>query len=347
MSAASELLERAEHVGHAGHEGHGPEGGGGGDHGHGKAGPSRAIGVTMAVLGVALALCAALVGMQRTELISTMVEQGNKVGLFHTETMKFRVAEADYEILRALTPKRDELAKIEKTLRNKRAPSGHEDDEDTAELKDLIASSVEDLADLLTPDAEEVTRLRKLAKRYERDMKEAREDAEAYDLKIEAHREGAEGYERAQLAAEIGIVVASVALLMGSRRIWLIALLFGALCFGQGGVTFARTASRLGAADAKIAAAAKNAIELEEEDEKEEADEEAKEAKEGGAAKNKAGEAKDAKTAETKEASEPKDAKSAETKEATDAKSAAPKDAKSAAPKGAKSAAPTPRPREF
>ncbi len=270
MSGTSELLERAEHVGHAGHDGgHGPQG----------KGPTRAIGVTMAALGVTLALCAALVGMQRTELIRTMVEQSNKVGLFHTEVVKFRVAEADYEILKSITPKKEEIAKMEKTLREKRVASGREDDEDTAELKDLIASSTEDIADLVTPDPEEVTRLRGLAKRYERDMKEAREDAEAYDLKVEAHREAAEGYEHAQLAAEIGIVVASVALLLGSRMAWLMALLIGAGSFGLGGYTYGHSRSQLAAAQAKIDKAAKNAVELEEEDEK---DEQAAEAKEVG-----------------------------------------------------------------
>src|SRR5262249_26019144 len=134
----------------------------------------------------------------------------NRFGVYQAETMKYRVIQADYELLKAISPKPAEIARVNQTLRSKRAASGKEDSEDTAEIKDLIASSTEAMAELLTPDPEEKERFRKLALRYKHDMAEAKEDAEAYDLKIKAHEEGAEGYERAQLCAEIGIVVASV-----------------------------------------------------------------------------------------------------------------------------------------
>ena len=91
MSGATELLEQMEHAGHAG--GHGDHGHGGGDQNSG-----RAIGITMALLGVMLAFCAAMVGSERTELISTMVEQANKWGIYQSETTKFRVITGDLEI---------------------------------------------------------------------------------------------------------------------------------------------------------------------------------------------------------------------------------------------------------
>src|SRR5690348_12401874 len=123
MSEASELLEHMEHVGHSG-----------GGHGHdNKGGPGKLIGVTMAVLGVLLALCAAMVGSERTELIRTMVEQSTKWGIYQSETTKFRVIEGDLEVLKALTPSKEEAAQLDETLRNKRASSGKADDEDTAE----------------------------------------------------------------------------------------------------------------------------------------------------------------------------------------------------------------------
>ena len=43
-----------------------------------------------------------LVGSQRTELIKTMVEQSNKWGIYQAESTKFRVIEADGEILHAI-----------------------------------------------------------------------------------------------------------------------------------------------------------------------------------------------------------------------------------------------------
>jgi hypothetical protein len=82
---------------------------------------------------------------------------------------------------------------------------------------------------LLAPDAEDVEHFEKLAHRYEGDMKEAKEDAESYELAVRAHEDASEWYERAQLGAEIGVVVASVALLLSSRRIWYVSLVVGAL----------------------------------------------------------------------------------------------------------------------
>ncbi len=263
MSGVHELAEKIEHMAH--------EGGHGGHGGHGAKASGTHIGISMAVLGVMLALCSALVGGQRTLLIETMVMQSTKWGLAQSEATKFRVIEADLELLRSLTPKPDEIKKVETTLRSKRSPSGKADDEDTAELKDLIASSTEDMADLLTPDPEEVGRFKKLARAYDRDHREAKEDAEAYDGAIEAHQEAAEHYEWGQLAAEVGIVVASIALLLSSRGLWFIALALGATCAGTLGVTFVQTQKAVAAAEQRIKAASENVQKIEADDDDSEA----------------------------------------------------------------------------
>jgi hypothetical protein len=63
MSEATEALEHAEHAGD--HASHGDE-----ERGHGGGGfQSKAIGLTIAVLGVLLAICAALVGRGLLELV--------------------------------------------------------------------------------------------------------------------------------------------------------------------------------------------------------------------------------------------------------------------------------------
>jgi hypothetical protein len=227
---------------------------------------AKPIGVSMALLGVALALCSAMVGRHSTQLIRTMVEQSNRIGFYHTETMKFRVAQGNYEVLKSITPKPDEIAKIDATLRKKRNVGGAKDSEDAAETKDLIASAVEDMADLVTPDPEETVKFRNLARRFERDMKDAREDAEAYGLKIEAHREGAEGWGQAQLLAEIGIVIASVALLLANKKLWALAVVVGACCLGLGGVTYVHTRHKLAVADERIRVAMENVVKLDAED---------------------------------------------------------------------------------
>ena len=262
-----ELAEKIEHMAHGG--GHGEHGG----HGHKASGTH--IGITMAVLGVMLALCSALVGAQRTLLIETMVTQSTKWGLAQAEATKFRVIEADLELLKSITPKKDEIQKVETTLRTKRTSSGRADDEDTAELKDLIASATEDMADLLTPDPEETTRFKKLARSYERDHREAKEDAEAYDGAIEAHQEAAEHYEWGQLAAEVGIVVASIALLLSSRALWFASLALGAVCTATLGVTYVQTRAAVEAAEHRIKAAAENEQKIETDDDEDEAKPEA------------------------------------------------------------------------
>src|SRR5262249_25636415 len=63
--------------------------------------------------------------------------------------------------------------------------------------------------------------------RYLGEAQRADKWVETYDPLIEAHAEGQEQYEHAQLAAEIGIVVASIALLLRRREPWLFAIIFG------------------------------------------------------------------------------------------------------------------------
>jgi hypothetical protein len=252
-----DLHEIAEHIEHA-RGGHGHDA-----HGHG---PGKAIGITMAILGVMLAFCAAMVGSARTELIATMVEQSNRFSLYQAESMKFRVMEADVEMLHALTPTKAEVEKFESRLHEVKRVSGKDDDEDTQELKAALALSTRELADVLTPDPEDEQHLKGLARRYEHDMKEAKEDAECYDDKIKAHFEAAEWYERAQLCAEIGIVVASVALLLGSRTIWYVALAFGVFCGGTIARTYGHTRGLLEAAEAKIEEAQKRTAAIENDD---------------------------------------------------------------------------------
>lgn len=221
----------------------------------------------MAILGVMLAFSAAMVGAQRTELVKTMVVQSSKWGLYQAETTKFRVIEADLEMLRSLTPTKAEIAKMENTLREKRRASGKGDDEDTAEIKELIASATEDMAQLVTPDPKELTRFKKIAREYSRDVREAKEDAEAYDGAIEVHQQGAEWYEWAQLAAEVGIVVASIALLLASRVVWVISVCLGIVCGGTLGFTIFHTRTAEAAAEQKIRAAAENVQKIEADDE--------------------------------------------------------------------------------
>jgi hypothetical protein len=239
----------------------------GGDGGHGgHAGPAKGIGVTMALLGVMLAICAAMVGTARTELVATTIDQAEKIGLQQSEGTKFRVMDTDRELLHALTPSKAEVSKFELALKSVRSKSGKADDEDTSEVKDIIDVSTRSIAEVLTPDQEDEERLTKLRTTYAHDLAEAKEDAEAYDGAIHAHEREAEGYERAQLCAEVGIVVASIALLVGSRMVWFVAIAVGLLGVGNGVTTRIQTSRELAAAEQKIEEAQKNTAVIEHED---------------------------------------------------------------------------------
>src|SRR5579872_2222296 len=67
-----EIHEQIEHAGHAG----------------GKF--AQWIGITVAILGVLMALCSAQVGAARTELIATMVEENGAKARFLTVSNKYR-----------------------------------------------------------------------------------------------------------------------------------------------------------------------------------------------------------------------------------------------------------------
>ena len=60
---------------------------------------------------------------------------------------------------------------------------------------------------------------------------------------MEGHFDAAEGYERAQLIAEIGIVLASLAVLLSSRPAWMLSVILSVICVVQLGRTFVHTSN--------------------------------------------------------------------------------------------------------
>lgn len=65
--------------------------------------------------------------------------------------------------------------------------------------------------------------------------------AESYQPAIDAHLNAAESYERAQLVAEIGIVIASLAVLLTNRVAWLISIALAIVCVIMLAITFLKT----------------------------------------------------------------------------------------------------------
>jgi hypothetical protein len=213
MGGAHEIAEKIEHAAH-GEEGHGG--------GHGSIG--KFIGLTMAVLGVMLAVCSAFVGSERTELVKTMVEQSNAYGEYQAESMKFRAMMAQVQQTYAVTPSRHLTAEAIERLDKMPVPKEQE------QIAALDKATLKELVTLLTPRKSEVESFLSTIERYGEERKAAKGWAESYDAEVHAHFEGSEEFEKAQLLAEIGIVIASIALLMGSRPFWFVSIAAAVLC---------------------------------------------------------------------------------------------------------------------
>ncbi len=182
MSAAH-ALEEAQHVAHAGHGGHeGHE-----SHGDGNARLGMFIGVTMAVLGVILALCSAMVGSERTLLVQKLVEQQHAHAKYQAQDVKYRVSFLA-------------LAQVHAT-----AFAGPEPTVNKATLLSLVQN----------------------VERYLAESALAKTWTNAYDGVIHAHMHAQEEYEHGLLASEIGIVVASIALMLRRRAAWYLSIGLG------------------------------------------------------------------------------------------------------------------------
>ena len=229
MGEATEMLEHMEHASHAGHEA-----------GHGGGKPiGKFIGLTMAVLGVMLALCSAMVGASRTELIATMVMQTNVSLDYQSVSTKHRMLNSQLQQLHALMP-------LDMTDFNK-AETQLKAIEDAAKGKDyepvikVVRLEIGKVLNTVTPTHSDVLRFVELVRKFDSQREAAKEWAESFDAAIEAHAQGAEHFEWGQLCAEIGIVIASIGLLLTSRFAWYVSITFGVIAAVIIVVTFMTT----------------------------------------------------------------------------------------------------------
>lgn len=88
--------------------------------------------------------------------------------------------------------------------------------------------------------------------RYRGESEAARSWVESHDALFAVHEHGQEGYERAQIGCEIGIVIASMALLLRRRSVWAAALLVGVAAIGALGATWLHERGSLPAAEAAV-----------------------------------------------------------------------------------------------
>ena len=151
----------------------------------------------MALIGVLIAFCAALVGGERNELTRTMIEQTQAHSDYSSASTKFRLIMLELEKQRGVITANPANGGDQPVLR----------------------------------------RFLRLYTDYSKERQYSKEWTDSYSPLVQAHFEGAEGYEHAQLIAEIGIVLASLGVLLGSRSSWLLSIVLAVACLVQLGRT--------------------------------------------------------------------------------------------------------------
>lgn len=236
----SELLEKMEEAGHAEHH----------DHGAGlRGGIGKFVGLTMAILGVLLALSSAMVGSARTHVIATMVEQTNTSLQYQSISTKHRMLQAQLLSLHALMPDQKQFDALEHELtdleRDVKNP-------ETAKTIRAVRLEAKKILNTVTPNRPDVLRFAELVRKYDRERQAARDWAVSYEDAIEADAHAAEHFEWGQLAAEIGIVLASIALLLQNKQAWVLSIALGVASIGLVGWTYATARGIRQPAEAKI-----------------------------------------------------------------------------------------------
>ena len=181
--------------------------------GHGGHSSGKLMGLTMALIGVLIAFSAAMVGGERNELTKTMIEQTQAHADYTSASTKFRL------IMLEIEKQRQYVGTTEADSPGKKAV---------------------------------LERFLRLYLDYSKERKISKLWAESYAPMITAHFEATEGFERAQLIAEIGIVLASLGVLLASRGSWFTSIALAVACLAQLGMTNMRTKAAVHAAEAKV-----------------------------------------------------------------------------------------------
>jgi hypothetical protein len=219
MSVA-EHLEHASHIGHAGgHGGHGHDEKPGNNLG-------RRIGISMAILGVLLALCSAMLGTARSQLSASMVSQNNAAAEFQSASTKYRVLMSQLQMQHALLPTDPQaLVNAEKKIAELATANAGKDWAAVVEIERLEFAKV---LNTITPSPADSIRMVGLARTYDTEKETAKDWRDSYQGAISAHEHAEHHFEWALLAAEFALVICSVALLLQSRAFWFAALALGA-----------------------------------------------------------------------------------------------------------------------
>jgi hypothetical protein len=241
MIVAHEIHEQIEHAGHGGHE-----------KGGGILGPL--IGITIAILGVQLALCSAQLGAARTELLASMNEANDASQKHQTVSTKKLMLIANTQQLVALQPNKDVFNDAEKGLKDLDSEAKNPDTIILIKSNRLNTTKV---LTTVTPTNVVMKEFAKNVRDTQKVEKAAETWAESYENAIKVHSDAANRFETALVCTEIGIVVASVGLLLAkrvwlARSLWATSLVLGAISITVAGWTYSEEIKNLHAAEAHI-----------------------------------------------------------------------------------------------
>jgi hypothetical protein len=189
------------------------------------------IGITIAILGVLMALCSAQVGAARTELIATMVEESAAKAKYTAVSNKYRNLQAQLQQLHAAMPDLDYLKAKNGEIK---ALDAEVKNPDLRLSLKAAALNTEKILNTVTPTEKDVERFLGLIDRTRAENEAARHWSESFRDAVKVHENTADRFELALLCAEIGIVIASVGLLLSRQRLfasgaWGIAIVLGVL----------------------------------------------------------------------------------------------------------------------
>jgi hypothetical protein len=207
------------------------------------------IGLTMAGLGVLLAISAASHGVQNIDRITSLMKQTDANVKYQALETKYRVLLAQLRQLHSLEPEPHVFHKWDSEVKGlaEYLPQG-----DIAKLSRVIRLENAKNLSAEMPTQGDLRNFAALIRAVDVEQKAAGEWTETYDAAVEAHELAAEHYEWAQLASEIGIIIASIALLFRRRLIW-----FGSLVLVLGSfviivATFVSARKEIGGAEDRI-----------------------------------------------------------------------------------------------
>jgi hypothetical protein len=118
------------------------------------------------------------------------------------------------------------FGKLEADLETAQASLGS----DAAATARVVRSFHDQLFMTVVPTSADLHAFVKLARSYKEEAKAAQVWQNSFNEAVEAQEKGGEHYEWGMLAAEIGIVIASIALMLNSRAAWLMSIALGGVC---------------------------------------------------------------------------------------------------------------------